>query len=250
MTQSDGGAAGFELCDNVPPPREYDRLLGNAVVIADCALMTDVQTDDVPAVTEVTTVTDQMAERLAFIDAMSRAVTGVTVVATDGAVGQFGQTVSAMSSVSADPPLLLVCINRKSPICEAIAQHRVFSVNVLRADQQRVAQTFAGRPKSGLAYDFGSAVWETAETGAPLLIGAVARFDCVLHDTHGAGTHFIYIGRVVDSTSEPSAALVYAQRTYGEPLLFPHHHEWRPVPAGFVGDEPDKESEDLWDTEV
>jgi flavin reductase len=154
-----------------------------------------------------------------------------------------------MSSVSADPPLLLVCIHRKSPICAAIERHRVFSVNVLRADQQRVSQTFAGRPRNGLPYDFGSAVWETAVTGSPLLIGAVARFDCRLHDTHEAGTHFIYIGRVVDSTSEPSAALVYSQRTYGEPLLFPHHHEWRPVPAGFVGDEPDKESEDLWDTE-
>jgi flavin reductase (DIM6/NTAB) family NADH-FMN oxidoreductase RutF len=192
---------------------------------------------------------DPVADRIAFIDAMSRAVTGVTVVATDGEAGQFGQTVSAMSSVSADPPLLLVCINRKSPICQAIEQHGVFSVNVLRADQQRVAQVFAGRPRSGLPYDFTSAVWETAVTGSPLLVGAVARFDCKLHDTHLAGTHFIYVGRVVDSTSEPSAALVYAQRTYGEPLLFPHHHEWRPVPAGFVGDEPDKESEDLWDTE-
>jgi flavin reductase len=170
-------------------------------------------------------------------------------VATDGKAGKFGQTVSAMSSVSADPPLLLVCIHRKSPICEAIARHGVFSVNVLRADQQRVSQTFAGRPRNGLPYDFGSAVWETAITGSPLLVGAVAQFDCRLEDTHTAGTHYIYVGRVVHSTSEPSAALVYSQRTYGEPLLFPHHHEWRPVPAGFVGDEPDKESEDLWDIE-
>lgn len=192
---------------------------------------------------------DPVTDRIAFIDAMGRAVTGVTVVATDGEVGRFGQTVSAMSSVSADPPLLLVCIHRKSPICKAIEQHRVFSVNVLRADQQRVSQVFAGRPKNGLPYDFGTAMWETAVTGSPLLVGAVARFDCRLYDTYEAGTHCIYVGRVVDSSSEPSAALVYSQRTYGEPLLFPHHHEWRPVPAGFVGDEPDKESEDLWDTE-
>src|SRR4051812_9405794 len=55
-------------------------------------------------------------DRAHFIDAMSRGVTGVTVVTTSGELGDFGQTVSAMCSVSADPPLLLVCINRKSPI--------------------------------------------------------------------------------------------------------------------------------------
>src|SRR5436190_4986272 len=58
--------------------------------------------------------------RAEFVDAMSRAATGVTVVTSDGIAGRFGQTVSAMCSVSADPPTLLVCINRKSPICDAI----------------------------------------------------------------------------------------------------------------------------------
>ena len=59
------------------------------------------------------------ADRDAFVEAMSRAVSGVSIVTTDGQAGRFGQTVSAMSSVSADPPLLLVCINRKSPTCTA-----------------------------------------------------------------------------------------------------------------------------------
>ena len=113
-------------------------------------------------------------DRAHFIDAMSRGVTGVTVVTTSGELGDFGQTVSAMCSVSADPPLLLVCINRKSPIHRAIERHGHFGVSVLRADHRRLSEVFAGRPRSGEPYDFSIARWETAETGSPVLVGAVA----------------------------------------------------------------------------
>ncbi|HEY7029985.1 MAG TPA: flavin reductase family protein [Thermomicrobiales bacterium] len=195
--------------------------------------------------------TDPADERATFIEAMSRAAAGVTVVATAGDLGRFGQTVSAMCSVSADPPLLLVCINRKSACGEAIARHRVFSVNVLRADQQRVSQVFAGRPRTGEAYDFDCAIWEVATTGSPLLVGAVARFDCALETVHDAATHRIFVGRVVASDSAQGTPLVYSQRGYGELLMFPRHRaDGRPVPAGFVGDEPSEAFEDLWDTEV
>jgi flavin reductase (DIM6/NTAB) family NADH-FMN oxidoreductase RutF len=196
---------------------------------------------------------DPAHERAAFIEAMSRAAAGVTVVATAGEMGRSAQTVSAMCSVSADPPLLLACLNRKSRVCAPITTHRVFSVNVLRADQERVSQVFAGRPREGQgeAYDFGCAVWETAVTGSPLLVGAVARFDCELEATYEAGTHRIFVGRVVASSSAQGTPLIYAQRGYGELLLFPRHRpDWRHVPAGFVGDQPDEAFDDLWDTEV
>jgi flavin reductase len=193
---------------------------------------------------------DPIEERTAFIEAMSRAVTGVTVVATAGETGRFGQTVSSMCSVSADPPLLLACINVKSPTCQAIGRHGVFSVNVLRADQRRVAEVFAGRTRSDRPYDFGCAVWELAVTGAPMLAGAVARFDCVLDAVHAAGTHQIFVGRVVASSSAQGTPLVYGQRGYGELLSFPRDHRHRRrVPAGFVGDEPDDQPVDLWDRE-
>jgi flavin reductase (DIM6/NTAB) family NADH-FMN oxidoreductase RutF len=194
---------------------------------------------------------DPGLERSAFIEGMSRAASGVTVVTTAGESGRFGQTVSAMCSVSADPPLLLACINRKSATGEAILRHRVFAVNVLRADQQRVSQVFAGRPESGQAYDFGCAAWDEAVTGSPLLVGAVARFDCELDATHEAATHRIFVGRVVASSSAQGTPLVYAHRGYGELLLFPlHRADRRHVPAGFVGDEPDEAFDELWDTEV
>jgi flavin reductase len=157
-----------------------------------------------------------------FIDAMSRAVTGVTIVTTDGELGRFGQTVSAMTSVSADPPMLLVCINRKSPIRAAIDCHRVFAVNVLRADQRRLADTFAGRPRTGTPYDFGIARWSAAETGSPLLSGAIAQFECALDSSTNAGTHTIYVGHVVAAYPGAGAPLVYARRGYGELHAFPN----------------------------
>lgn len=193
---------------------------------------------------------DPADERTAFIEAMSRAVTGVTVVTTAGDAGRFGQTVSAMSSVSADPPLLLICLNRRSKSYAPIAQHRVFAVNVLRADQQQVSQIFAGRPQRGQPYDFDAAVWNEGVTGSPLLAGAVARFDCTLEAIHDAGSHGIIVGRVVASSFEPGTPLIYAQRGYGELQSFPRRqHDWQSVPAGFVGDEPDDEPQqwEVWE---
>lgn len=89
-----------------------------------------------------------------------------------------------MASVSADPPLLLVCINRRSPIRTAIAEHGVFGVNVLRADQRRLAEIFAGRPRSGAPYDSHAARWDVGVTTSPLLAGSVARFDCAVEHAH------------------------------------------------------------------
>lgn len=162
------------------------------------------------------------ANRDDFLDAMSRAATGVTIVTSYGSLGRFGQTVSAMSSVSADPPMLLVCINRKSRICPAIHAHRAFGVNVLRADQRRLSDVFAGRPRRGEPYDFSIAAWDEGGTGSPLLIGAVARFDCVLDAAHDAGTHTIFVGRVVSAGAGAGEPLVYAGRGYGELHAFPH----------------------------
>lgn len=165
------------------------------------------------------------ASRDRFLEAMSRAATGVTVVTSDGELGRFGQTVSAMSSVSADPPMLLVCVNRKSPICAAIHRHRVFAVNVLRADQRRLSEVFAGRPRRDRPYDFSIAAWDTGVTGCPLLTGAVARFDCTVQAAYEAGTHTIFVGNVVDAGAGAGQPLVYAGRGYGELHAFPSRSE-------------------------
>ena len=161
------------------------------------------------------------AERSAFVAAMAAAVTGVSVVTTDGAGGRRGLTVSAMVSVSADPPLLLVAINRRSPLVAAIRANGAFGVSVLGAHQAAVADTFAGRPAAGEPFDFGCARWERGAGGTPLLVGAVARFDCAVASTVEAGSHTLVIGAVRHASRGAVRPLAYTRREYAQPAPLP-----------------------------
>ena len=149
-----------------------------------------------------------------FIAAMAGAATQVSVVTTDGPARRFGVTVSAFSSVSAEPPLVLVCINRRSPAIAAIEANNAFCVNLLRDDQADVANCFAGRPGDIAPYDFTCAAWQNAATGAPVLTGAIANFDCTVETTYDAGTHRIFIGRVQQALSRDAAPLAFSKRAY------------------------------------
>ena len=151
----------------------------------------------------------------AFVAAMAAAAFGVSIVTTDGEAGRFGLTVSAISSVSAEPPLLLACINRKNLIEAAITKHQRFVVNFLSSDQAALAQTFAGRPSQGATYDFAAAKWNEVY-GIPLLQGAAANFVCDLESYVDAGTHRIFIGRVVHAMHSGSSPLVYNSRSFGK----------------------------------
>ena len=95
---------------------------------------------------------DEAAEK--YIAAMGMAATSVCVVTTDGPSGRFGLTVSSVTSVSAEPPLLLACLNRKSPAAAAIAGNGHFAVSVLAVENRSFAETFSGRPASGRPFDF------------------------------------------------------------------------------------------------
>ena len=153
-----------------------------------------------------------------FLSAMGAAVSSVNVVTTDGAMGRTGLTVSSLASVSATPPMLLVCIDRRSPLVRAIAAHRVFAVNALGVRQAAVADTFAGRPSVGEPYDFDIADWERGGTGVPLLLGAAARFECLVSSTVDAGTHTIIVGDVMASDRHDVRALAYSRREYVRPV--------------------------------
>jgi flavin reductase (DIM6/NTAB) family NADH-FMN oxidoreductase RutF len=152
------------------------------------------------------------AER--FTSAMAMAAAAVSVVTTDGAAGKFGMTVSAVSSVSAEPPMVLACINRKSPLAAAVSTNGIFCINLLAETQSCVSDVFAGRAADGRAYDFACAGWRHETTGAPVLDGAAASFDCLLESFHDAGTHRIIIGRVLEAACSDAAPLVYARRGY------------------------------------
>lgn len=153
--------------------------------------------------------------RTRFLTAMGQAATGVTVVATDGPHGRYAQTVSAMCSVSADPPTVLACVNRRSPLAVAAVRNGVFSVNVLAADQAELSDIFAGRPANGVPYDFGRAVWRREVTGAPVLADAAASFDCRVRQSLISGSHTVLLAAVEVSAVRPAPPLVYHARTYG-----------------------------------
>jgi flavin reductase (DIM6/NTAB) family NADH-FMN oxidoreductase RutF len=154
------------------------------------------------------------AARDDFLDAMAAAVTGVSVVTTDGPAGRLGLTVSAMTSVSADPPLLLVGLRRCSALASALLANSVFGVSVLGADQAMVADSFAGRPRHGEPYDFDATGWDLGASGVPLLRDAASRFECRVSGHLEAGTHTLVLGAVTAADESGRPALAYSRRRF------------------------------------
>lgn len=152
-----------------------------------------------------------------FIDGMSRAAASVSVVTTDGPAGRFGITVSAMTSVSADgeAPTMLVCLNASSSVLAPLIENGCFCINVLRIDQQSIADVFSGRvaPPGGERFDAGH--FTAGPTGAPMLQEALVSFDCALASADKVGTHHICIGSVRKVQVAPEGTpLLYGMRRY------------------------------------
>jgi flavin reductase (DIM6/NTAB) family NADH-FMN oxidoreductase RutF len=151
-----------------------------------------------------------------FVDAMAALANGVSIVTTDGPAGKLGLTVSAVTSVSAEPPLLLACINRKNLAVAAIIQNHRFAVNILNAQSQDIAQVFAGRALDGKHYDFDQHGWSEGQAlGLPVLKTATASFECEVDSFHDAGTHRIFLGRVISALRGNTEPMVYSNRHYG-----------------------------------
>ncbi len=124
--------------------------------------------------------------------------TGVTVVTTRGEEHAYGMTANAFSSVSLDPPLILVCVISPSEGVEHIVRNGVFAVNILTAAQEPLSRFFASRDRPRGRDAFGNVAHATAATGSPILSGAAAFLDCRLHADHEAGDHRIFIGEVLE----------------------------------------------------
>ncbi|WP_297506832.1 flavin reductase family protein [uncultured Caulobacter sp.] len=150
-----------------------------------------------------------------FRKAMGSFPAGVTVVTAchDGRL--VGTTVSAFSSVSMDPPLVMVCLKRDSRTLAALSLARAFCVNILARDQADLAYRFA---RSGADDRFthfsrqGEAAVEAGACGAPLLAGCVTAIECDLHAAHDGGDHEILVGRVLRVvTDDTKTPLVYVR---------------------------------------
>jgi flavin reductase (DIM6/NTAB) family NADH-FMN oxidoreductase RutF len=147
-----------------------------------------------------------MTSAAAFRHAMRRVPTGVTIVTTLKEGEPRGITVNAFASVSLDPPSLLICINREARSYLFISSSRIFCVNVLAGDQRRLAEHFSGKVRER---QFAEVGYTIDATGAPVLSGTIAHFDCELAAEHQLGSHSIFIGQVMSCSARPGSPLGY-----------------------------------------
>jgi flavin reductase (DIM6/NTAB) family NADH-FMN oxidoreductase RutF len=137
------------------------------------------------------------AERRRLRAMMGRFATGVSVVAARHGPLLSGMTANAIASVSVDPPLMLASIARKAETHRAIVGSHAFAISVLADEQREVAECFALPTTATKLTRFCDAAWHEAETGSPILEGAIAYFDCRLTERHDAGDHTIFLGEIV-----------------------------------------------------
>jgi flavin reductase len=136
-----------------------------------------------------------------FRGSLGRFATGVAIVTFDGATKRHGITVNSFTSVSMEPPLVLVSIARSTKAHDELA-NRPFTVNILGAEQRQMAMHFAGRPGP-------EPVWVEGAT-APRLYGVLAYFECTPWAAYDGGDHTLYLGEVADFNYRSGDALAFA----------------------------------------
>ena len=160
--------------------------------------------------------------RQEFRDAMARLGAAVNIITTDGAAGQGGITATAVCSVTDDPPTLLVCLNRTSPRSALFLANGVLCVNTLSASQQGVSNAFsAPSDKADMASRFATGRWVRLATGAPVLEGAAASFDCRIKEVMEQGTHSVVFAEVEAARfadMEAGCLMYYARSYHGLPM--------------------------------
>jgi flavin reductase len=154
-------------------------------------------------------------EPAAFREAMSRLGAAVHVITSAGPGGKAGTTATAVCSVSDVPPMLLMCLNRRSQTNPVVVENGVFCVNTLGDTGAEIADTFAGRTGLVGSERFASGQWITLSSGSPVLASAVIAFDCRIIEIRSVGTHNVFFGAVEAVRLGPSVpALVYHDRAY------------------------------------
>ncbi len=144
---------------------------------------------------------------------MARVPAGVVVVSARGAAGFRGLTASSLVSISVEPPLVLVGLERETATLSAVVESQAFNVSVLARSQEFIADRFAGRAP---AID---AAWKNVPhrlgaNGIPLIEGCAAWLECRLVEIHSAGDHDICLGEVVDAATGSGDPLVLWDREF------------------------------------
>ena len=143
-----------------------------------------------------------------FRSAMGKFATGVTVIATEVEGEVHGMTANAFMSVSLDPKLVVISIGEKAKILNKIKESKIFTVNILAADQQELSMIFAGQLK-----EHKEVVFERLD-GKPVLSGAVAQVACEVSAEHIEGDHTLFIGKVTDIHLEDAEPLIFYNGKY------------------------------------
>jgi flavin reductase (DIM6/NTAB) family NADH-FMN oxidoreductase RutF len=158
-----------------------------------------------------------LAERLSSFDnrelrsAFGSFMTGVTIVTTAGVDGQpRGFTANSFTSVSLEPPLLMICIGKQAASMEVFRHARGFAVNILSEAQKEISVLFASKR----ADKFEAAKWRAGPFGNPLIEGSAAWFDCARYQVIDAGDHIILMGHVEAFSYSDANPLGYARGHY------------------------------------
>jgi flavin reductase (DIM6/NTAB) family NADH-FMN oxidoreductase RutF len=155
---------------------------------------------------------DRAAPADVFRDVIGRFATGVAVITAVREGVDYGMTASAVASLSMEPPMLLVCLNRES-VTHGVVEHAgAFGVNVLGLDQAEAARRFAGTDRAG---KFGDLEMHHGPLGSPLLSGALARLECDVAETVTGGTHTVFLGTVRHAEADEGDPLTYFRGRFG-----------------------------------
>jgi flavin reductase (DIM6/NTAB) family NADH-FMN oxidoreductase RutF len=146
-----------------------------------------------------------------FRDIIGRFASGVTVITATHDDEPKGTTASAVSSLSLDPPMVLVCLNKTSSTCQAVSAARRFAVNILGEDQAEEAMRFA---KKG-ADKFSGVALTPGQYGEPLLADALASLECNVKEEVTGGTHSVFLAEVERASARSGAPLAYFRGQFG-----------------------------------
>lgn len=148
-----------------------------------------------------------------FKNALKLWASGVTVVTSKTEKhGLKGMTATSFSSVSVDPPQILVCINKSADTGDAVLEGKSFAINILKSDQQEISNQFAG----GASQEerFANVEWHEGETGSPIIDDTLVSIECKVVQQVLAGTHWVVIGEVQASKCRSGSPLLYYNSGY------------------------------------
>ncbi|MEW6690392.1 MAG: flavin reductase family protein [Pseudomonadota bacterium] len=152
----------------------------------------------------------------------------VTILTSSHGGRSYGMTATAVCSAAADPPTVLVCVNRGTTTHEAMAKAGVFCVNVLRAEDRELSGLFSGAQKGEARFRDGH--WTRLVTGSPVLIDALVSFDCKIVSRLAHGTHTVFLGEVEElRIGKKGKPLLYADGQYAKLASLAHGE---PLPEG------------------